>query len=127
MARLYSLVRYVEDVGRHEPVNVGALLWVDGRTLRKFVEREAINDHEKVRRFDELLGYLVENNDRGETEPGGDEDEPLLYSLARRRFPHFEITEPRPVDAAGDPEPLLDSLVSELVEDPARTRLAFWR
>jgi hypothetical protein len=129
MTAFYSLVRYVEDLDRGETLNVGALLWSDGQTFRKFVDREALTDPEVVRRFDELLGYLIENDDRGATPPQPDaSDEPLIFALARRRFPHFEISEPRTVEPRAEPRDLLDDLVAQLVNEPSRTsRLAFWR
>ena len=129
MTALYSLVRYVEDLDRGEPVNVGALLWSEGQTYRKFVDREVLGETDVVRRFDELLGYLIENDDRGgESEDSGEAAEPLIFALARRRFPHFEISEPRSVSQREEPRELLDDLVDQLVQEPTRThRLAFWR
>jgi hypothetical protein len=127
MTALYSVVKYVDDVERGETVNVGALLWSDGQTYRKFVERESVPNQDTIRRFDELLAYIVEHDDRGDTEPSSSE-EPLLFSLSRRRFPHFEITAPRPVEVREEPPVTLDSLVSELVDEPSRSHsLAFWR
>jgi hypothetical protein len=129
MTALYSLVRYVEDLDRGEPVNVGALLWSEGQTFRKFVERDVLGDADVVRRFDELLGYLIEHDDRGDTEPrAASRDEPLIFALARRRFPHFEISEPRQVKPREEPRELLDDLVDQLVQEPARShRFALFR
>jgi hypothetical protein len=129
MTVLYSLVRYVEDLDRDEPINVGALMWADGRLRRKFVDhREGVSDFDVVRRFDELLGYLTEHDDRGGTD-AGDPDEPLLFSLSRRRFPHFEITAPRQLNGDEPPEAALERLVGDLVEDPSSKRFALggWR
>jgi hypothetical protein len=124
MTALYSLVRYVEDLDRGEPINVGALVWADGQLLKKFVDqREGVSDFEVVRRFDELLGYLVEHNDRGGTD-AGDRDEPFLFPLSRRRFPHFEITAPRQLNGDEAPEEVLARLVGDLVEEPSGKRFA---
>jgi Protein of unknown function (DUF3037) len=129
MTALYSLVRYVEDLDRDEPINVGVLVWADGQLLRKFVDqREGVSDFEVVRRFDELLGYLVEHDDRGGTD-AGDRNEPFLFPLSRRRFPHFEITAPRQFNGDEPPEAVLDRLVGDLVEEPSSKRFAVgsWR
>ena len=129
MTALYSLVRYVEDLDRGEPINVGALVWADGQLLKKFVDqREGVSDFDVVRRFDELLGYLAEHDDRGGTD-AGDRNEPFLFTLSRRRFPHFEITAPRQFNGDEPPEAVLDRLVGDQVEEPSTKRFAVgsWR
>jgi hypothetical protein len=79
---------------------------------------EGVTDPERIRRFDELIGYLVEHDDRGGTDDLGHEDEPFLATLARRRFPHFEITQPRVIDDRGEnAEVVLQRLVGQFVDD----------
>jgi hypothetical protein len=113
---LYSIVRYVDDLDRGEAVNVGVLLEANGELLPRFVVRDELQArNETILRFEQLVHHLIE---RGEYQDAG-EDEPStshLAALSRRRFPHFEITEPRQFLLASDPTHALNELAQRLVE-----------
>jgi hypothetical protein len=115
----YSIVRYVEDVERGEPLNVGVILEVNGDTLPRRVDREQLGGpaSESIGRFFDLLGRLIEDDLTQDVE---DEGEPptKLAGLSQRRFPHFQITEPRQIVVEGDPQQSLEDLSSRLAAEP---------
>jgi DUF3037 family protein len=125
----YSLVRYVPDVERGETVNVGTILEYNGAVLMKFPGgRERVNGQaEAIRRFETTLERI---RDEGSWQDDSEADVPrergMLASLAHRRFPHFQITEPRQVTIDGSPEDVLDGLSRKLVDEPAISAGTRW-
>jgi hypothetical protein len=114
----YSLVRYVEDTERGETLNVGTLLQVDDRIYKKFVEREKTNGgSHPVHRFETVLDDLLRQGISGDSEDPDASGLPPLAALARRRFPHFEVSEPRQIVLDADPDAILDRLSHRLVEE----------
>ena len=113
----YSIVRYVEDVERGEPLNVGVILEVNGDTLPRRVDREQLGQaNESVGRFFDLLDRLIEEGETRDPEETDDAPTILAY-LSRRRFPHFEITEPRQVMVDRDPRESLEELSTRLAAE----------
>jgi DUF3037 family protein len=110
----YSLVRYVEDVERGEGKNVGVLLSVDEETVPKFLDRDDLRElNEVVRRFAGLVDHIIETETQETDEVHG-----LLRELSTRRFPHFEITEPRLIRIDTGVAEILDDLARRLVDEP---------
>jgi hypothetical protein len=114
----YSVVRFIEDVERREPLNVGVVLIFGGRVVQRFVEREELGENtDAVRRFAALLEHLFEET----AEERGSADA-LLEELVYRRFGQFELTPPRIVEAAhARTERVLDDLVERLVASPVNS------
>jgi hypothetical protein len=106
----YGLVRFIPDLERQEPVNVGFIVAHDAEIRTHLVPDRIDNGSaDIVRRFEGLLRHLIEEEQRS---AGGLNDGPaFLAQLAFRRFSHFEIGEPRQVTCS---QGGLDSLVSEL-------------
>jgi DUF3037 family protein len=115
----YSIVRYVDDVERGETVNVGVLLEADDNVLLRFLPREDLRArNDAVTRFAGLLETLIERREFKDAQESG-EASPLA-ALSHRRFPHFEITEPRQIALNGDTAAAIaDDLVRRLASDPA--------
>jgi hypothetical protein len=120
----YSLIRYVEDSERGETVNVGTLLQVDERVYKKFVDRERTNGgSDVVHRFESTLDELLQGGISADSEDPDARELPPLATLARRRFPHFEVSEPRQIVVDQDPDSVLERLSRRLVEEPAVSAL----
>jgi Protein of unknown function (DUF3037) len=114
----YAIVQYVPDLERHESVNVGALIATTSGIWHRFVysEHETI-DLAVVKRFDELITHLVERELRASREHAVD-GRGFLLELADRSFSHFEISAPRSVVLADEPERTLDHICERLVVAP---------
>jgi hypothetical protein len=105
----YALVRFVRDLDRQEPVNVGVVV-TRGAEIQAHFAIDRVDDEsaEVIRRFEELLRHLIDERERQ-----GEMDGPaFLAELAFRRFSHFQITEPRQATCSNG----LDSLLTELSE-----------
>lgn len=112
----YSFVQYVPDPDRREPVNVGALLEVEGNIQLEFVDRPQLNGvRDAVRRFERTLHHLIDEDALADTETSGAEGG--LRGLTIRRFPHFAFTEPRPVTLSADPAEVLHDLAAGIAVD----------
>jgi hypothetical protein len=118
---VYVVVKYVDDLERQEPLNVGAVLGTSRGIWPRFIDREHQRvDTAAVQRFEELIRDLA----RRETDDDGPIDGPgFLRELADRSFSHFQVTEPRQVMVSDDPETALEGLCQRLVvgEFVART------
>jgi hypothetical protein len=114
----YSVVQYIADAERREAVNVGALLEVDGAIEMTFLtDRPQLNGAaDVVRRFEQTLQQLVADGSLADPETLGTDG---LRALANRRFPHFVVTEPRPVALSASPSEILGELASRVVDEPA--------
>lgn len=87
---LYSVVQFLPDPVRKEPINVGVIAAApEGLTVR-FADREEA-DRESVHRFEELLNYLWESS--ASLSP-----DDWLREVASRRFPQFVISQPAAFD-----------------------------
>ncbi len=103
----YSLVRYVPDLDKQEPINVGLLVTRGSDIKSRFLpERVREDESDVVRRFEELVRHLIDEQVAAE----GVDGPAFIAELAFRRFSHFQVTEPR---QAQWPEGL-DSLLAEL-------------
>jgi len=116
----YSVVRFIPDLERREPVNVGVLLVNADDVAIKFVDRPELGDgQEAVARYEGLLRHLLEEK---RSEDVDSFDAFIFVSdLASRRFSHFEITEPREVAPVGEPQSLIEELAERIVQ-PAATQ-----
>jgi hypothetical protein len=103
----FAVVRYVADVERNEPLNVGVLLTTPTAFRTRFVRRDEVHDWSVVERFSGLLQHEL---DTAETPTD------VLRDLATRRFPGFEISEPRQVTQPGDLDLVANDLALRLVE-----------
>jgi hypothetical protein len=111
----YSLVRYIPDLERQEGTNVGVLVGAEGAVEPRFVERDDLGGgQQSVRRFEELLRHLIEEERQADAQFSAPE---FLHRLAYRRFSHFTITEPRQMDPAGSIPRALDDLSERLVRE----------
>jgi hypothetical protein len=118
---VYVIVKYVDDLERNEPLNVGALLGTQSGIWHKFVDREDQRvNAQAVQRFEELVRDLAGREARGDT--GYMDGSGFLLELADRSFSHFLMTEPRQVTIKGDPEEALASICQRLVMDALATR-----
>ena len=109
----YTVVRFVEDLVRQEPRNVGVLLAGRGTVLLGFADREDLAEHQAmIGRFRELLDEIVSRGLTAETEPVE-----ILRGLASRRFSHFNLTDPRGVGIDEEPDELLERLMNSLAHD----------
>ena len=102
----FALVRYIPDAERNEPVNVGVLLATTNGFTSRFVARDDVDDWSIVERFSGLLEYELSKA----AEPSAE-----LRGLAARRFPNFEVSEPRQIAAAEDLDITVDDLAFRLV------------
>jgi hypothetical protein len=101
-------------------VNVGTLLQVDDRVYKKFVDRGQTNGgSEVVHRFESVLDDLLRHGLSDDSEDPDARELPPLAALSRRRFPHFEVSEPRQIVVDGEPDSVLERLSHKLVEDRA--------
>ena len=110
----YSVVRFIEDLQRREPLNVGVLIAGSGGICARFEERDDLREaQEIVDRFRELVDHLISR------EVGGSGRDPVdfLHELATRRFSHFEISDPRLIEVDEDPNATLEELAQRLVTD----------
>jgi hypothetical protein len=110
----YSIVRYIEDLDRQEPLNVGVLVASSVGVHRRFVERE-VEERDVVQRFGELIEHLVQEHARIGTEASSD----FLRDLAQRRFSHFDITEPRQIRVDDNPDATAERVARSLADAPA--------
>ena len=109
----YAVVRFVEDLVRQEPRNVGVLVAGRGTVLLSFEAREDLVEYQAmIARFQELLDEIVSRGLKAESEPVE-----ILRDLTTRRFSHFNLTEPRGVAINETPDELLERLVDSLVRD----------
>jgi hypothetical protein len=115
----YVVVKYVDDLERNEPLNVGVLLGSEQGIERRFEYRgdERI-DALAVQRFEELIESLVAAEEPGKQ---GVDGAGFLNELADRSFSHFLITKPRQVVLQNDPERTLALLSQRLVADRVTT------
>lgn len=102
----FALVRYIPDAERDEPVNVGVLLATTNGFTSRFIARDDVDDWSIVERFSGLLKYELSKA----AEPSSE-----LRDLAVRRFPNFEVSEPRQIAAVEDLEVTVDDLALRLV------------
>jgi hypothetical protein len=103
----YSLVRYVPDLDKQEPINVGLLVTRGPDIKARFLpERVGEEGSDIVRRFEELLHHLIDEQLAAEAIDGPG----FIAELAFRRFSHFQVTEPRQAQWQQG----LDSLLAEL-------------
>ena len=113
----YALMRFVPDLERGEPINVGALAGSNDQLVVRIAgESNVLAEVDIVRRFAELLNYLIdaERDDAGQLDVQG-----FLHRLAYRRFSHFSITEPRQVMFGGSAEALAGRVIQALAAHPA--------
>lgn len=103
----FALVRYIPDIERNEPVNVGILLATPNTFRTRFLYREEVRDWSIVERFCGLLEQELNEA----VEPASE-----LRELASRRFPDFEITEPRQIVSPDDVDVAVNDLAHRLVE-----------
>jgi hypothetical protein len=114
---LYTIVKFIEDLERREPKNVGVVVAGPAGLVARVVERDDLREHnEAVRRFEGLLQHIIHESTRAGAEP-----EDVLNDLASRRFSHFEIESPRPVIVDDEPDAFLSRLVERVVS-PASDR-----
>jgi Protein of unknown function (DUF3037) len=112
---LYTIVRFVEDLERREPKNVGVLVAGPAGLLARVVGRDDLGHHnEVVQRFEGLLQHIIHERTRAGVAP-----EDLLKELASRRFSHFEIERPRPITLDDEPDAFLTQLVERVVSPTA--------
>lgn len=110
----YAVIRYITDLERQEPTNIGVLAGQRGDVVVAL--SDAVEPHpnaDVMHRFAELLQYLVDEARREAS--GGLDADAFLSELAFRRFSHFSITEPRQTTAYGSPQKLVPALLRELV------------
>ena len=113
----YSLVRFIPDLERDEPVNVGAVFTFGDNVEVRFVERQdLLEGNDAIRRFEGLVRHLLES-ERSNDDAWRPAD--FLHRLAYRRFSHFEITEPRQMEPAEALPDALDGLTERLVQEPS--------
>ena len=99
------------------------LLQIDERVYKKFVDRERTNGGSQVvHRFESVLDELLQGGISADSEDPDARELPPLAALARRRFPHFEVSEPRQI-VNHDPDSVLERLSRRLVEEPAVSAL----
>lgn len=122
----YSVVRYIADLERQEPLNVGLLLSSEGNVYARFFDREDVEEPAVVRRFGDLVEHLIAEE---RTSSGTDfiDGETFLQALANRRFAHFDLTDPRTVDIQGDLEAAAAELSRRLVETSVSSRPVLFR
>ncbi len=115
----YSVVQYIADLERREALNVGALLEFDDTIEMRFVlDRPQLNGAaETVRRFESTLRQLVADGSLEDSETSPEREG--LRALAVRRFPHFALTEPRPVALNRGAAEVLEELAERVVDEPA--------
>jgi DUF3037 family protein len=117
----YSLIRYISDLERQEPLNVGVLAGSTGEVAVQLAEdAESLDDFEVIRRFQELLEYLVDEERR--SQPGDLDVHDFLDRLAYRRFSHFNITEPRQIATSEPPRAIAKHVTRALAEDPLASK-----
>jgi hypothetical protein len=108
---LYAVVRFIEDLDRREPKNVGVVLASAAGIVPRFVERDDLGaQNEVVQRFEGLLDHIIRESMRGGADPFA-----VLTDIASRRFSHFEIDEPKPTTVDDAPEAMLGRLTDRLV------------
>jgi hypothetical protein len=112
---LYSVIRYIPDLERQEPINVGLLLAFQGHVYARFVDRDEVEEPAAVQRFSELVDHLVAQ-ERAASSAHRIDSESFLESLAQRRFSHFDITDPRLVQVEDDGDAAASELSRRLVE-----------
>lgn len=103
----YSVVQYVDQVGRREPINVGVVVTCQGRVETAFSERPEVEEPAVVQRFAETLDYIFEHE--LPLSPG--RERASLDELAHRRFSRFSVSDPRPVDISN-----ISAALDELLE-----------
>lgn len=92
----YSVVKYVPDVIRREPVNVGVVVADDDAGVHvRFTDAPQIPDPGVALRFESLLNHIAEKERPANAEL-------FLTQLAHRRFSHFEVTVPAQVAIEDD-------------------------
>ncbi len=112
----YAVIRYIPDLQRQEPTNIGVLAGGQGDVVVGLSEMvEPHPDAEAIRRFAELLRYLVDEARRQTS--GGLDANAFLGELAFRRFSHFSITEPRQASTQESPQEILPALLREFVDE----------
>jgi hypothetical protein len=117
----YSIIRFVEDLDREEPLNVGAVIEVEGDVRVRFVDRPALNgSRDVIQRFEETLVHLLDAN---VTDPEAPAAASRLEALALRRFPHFAFSAPRTI-MVDDVDEALYGVTHRLVEEPAHGAFA---
>jgi hypothetical protein len=116
---VYVVIKYLDDLERAEPLNVGVLLGSEHGIGRRFADRgdERI-DAPAVRRFEGLIESLIAAEEPGKQ---GIDGVGFLNELADRSFSHFLITRPRQVALHNDPETTLALLCDRLVADRVAT------
>jgi hypothetical protein len=127
LGTVYCIVKFVPDLERQEPINVGVILANDNGIWHRFVDRpDAIGDPGAVRRFDELVGHLI---DQELSRPGATrvDGRGFLLELSDRSFSHFLLTEPRAIDDHGEAEETLLALAERLAAAPAGASHLFSR
>jgi len=102
----YSLVQYVENIERGEPLNVGVIVTSSGSVEWAFSERPELDDPGIVHRFAETIAYVFGHELSVEPQA----EQVALHELANRRFSHFVITEPRRVEVTSGISTTLESL-----------------
>ena len=111
----YSIIRFVEDLDRDEPLNVGAVIEVDGDVRARFVDRPALNgSRDAIHRFEDTLAHLLEADTK---DPEAPEVASRLEALTLRRFPHFTFSAPRTI-MVDDVDEALYAVTHRLVEEP---------
>ena len=121
----YSVIRYISDLERQEPLNVGLLLGWEGRIYARFVDREDVEEPAVIQRFNELIDHLLAE-ERAASAAGLINGEAFLGDLAERRFSHFDVTRPRVVDVMGDADGAATELSRRLVETTTSSRSALF-
>jgi Protein of unknown function (DUF3037) len=110
----YSIIRFIEDLERREPLNVGVLIAGSGGICTRFEERDDLGStQDVVDRFRELVDHLITREVSGK----GRDPVEFLNELAARRFSHFEISEPNLIEVHEDPGATLEELAQRLVAD----------
>lgn len=122
----YSVIRYIPDLERHEPINVGLLLGWEGRIYARFVDREDVEEPAVVQRFSDLIDHLIAQ-ERATSSAQLVDGEAFLRDLAERRFSHFDVTDPRVVDAIEDGDGVATELSRRLVETTTSSRSALFQ
>lgn len=105
----YSVVCYVSDVIRRQPINVGVIVTYDGSAEWSFAQRDDLEDPGIVQRFGETIRYIFETE--APVAPGG--ERVVLDELAHRRFGQFAISEPRPVEVPSEVAPIVERLLTD--------------
>ena len=121
----YSVVRFIPDLQRQEPINVGLLLGWEGRIYARFVDREDVEEPAVIQRFSELVDHLIAE-ERGTSAAHIVDGEAFLRELAERRFSHFDVTDPRVVEVVDDADGAANELSRRLVENTTSTRSALF-